>query len=198
MLEFPLAYGYFLFPLGLMVGIIEARYVGPTPKGVALSVPRPLFGLVLVAMTGMLTWISVEYLKIENAATLVRLKEAGYIANGQVPTIPDVQLLDNQREFLWFRMTLARRHDQAGTRLMRTVSQRFAPPAAMLRYALAAGLNGREAEASRTLRLLCHMWTTTNCDEGRGAWKSAQEKYPRLREVAYPPTPEPRPFLAKD
>ena len=46
-----------------------------------------------------------------------------------------------------------------------------------------------EAEAARTLQLLCHMWTTTNCDEGRDAWKSAQAKYPVLNAVPFPPTP---------
>lgn len=191
MLEFPLAYAYFLLPLGLMIGIIESRYVGPPPRKAVFAIPRPVFALLLATVLGMLTWIWIEYLQIEDAARRVRLKEAGYIANGEAPSVPDVRLLDNQREFLWFRLTPAREGmTTQELDMMRTVSQRFAPPAAMLRYALAAGLNGREAEASRTLEVLCHMWTPTNCAEGRDAWKSAQEKYPKLRMIAYPASPD--------
>jgi hypothetical protein len=194
MLEYPLAYAYFLFPLGLMIGIIEARYAGAVPNVRVFAMPRLLFAGLLTVMLGMQAWIWIEYLEIEDAGRRMRLKEAGYIANGQVPTVPDVVLLDNQREFLWFRITPASEGmTSQELDMMRTVSQRFAPPAAMLRYALAAGLNGREAEASRTLKVLCHMWTAVNCDEGRDAWKSAQEKYPRLRAIAYPESPDKRP-----
>ena len=199
MLEYPLAYAYFLFPMGFMIGIVESRYVTPVASNWrSMSVARPAFAGLLAVMLGMFAWIWVEYMEVEDAARRVRLKEAGYVADGQMPTVPKVILLDNQREFLWFRLTPAREGMSSKTRnTTRTVSQRFAPPAAMLRYALAAGLNGREVEATHTLELLCHMWTTTNCDEGRDAWKSARGKYPKLQVIAYPATPDATRSLGK-
>ena len=71
---------------------------------------------------------------------------------------------------------------------MRRVSMREPRPPAMLRYALAAGLNGRPDEAALTLARLCHLHPAERCDEGRASWHSAQEKYPALRAVAFPTT----------
>lgn len=203
MLEYPLAYAYFLLPLGMMIGAVEARHApafdsSPAGGGVVFRLP---FATLLAASLAIFAWIWVEYVEIEDVARRQRLKEAGYIADGQAAAVPDIVLLDQQREFLRFRMDPAR-EGMAAQDLdrMRTVSQRFAPPAAMLRYALAAGLNGREAEAERTLRLLCHMWTVLNCNEGREAWNSAQAKYPKLKAVPYPVTPDAtgRPLAARN
>lgn len=191
MLEFPLAYAYFLLPLGFMAGIVESRHSTPTAsRSWRCELPVQAFAALLTVMLGMLAWIWVEYLEIEEASRRMRLKEAGYVAGGQLPMVPKVVLLDNQRDFLWFRLTPATQGmSAADLDKMRTVSQRFAPPAAMLRYALAAGLNGREVEAGHTLKLLCHMWTVVNCDEGRESWRSAQEKYPSLKSITYPQLP---------
>jgi hypothetical protein len=173
-----------------MIGIIEARHAGSTAP--MPSMPRALFAVLLTAMLGMLAWVGTEYLEIEEAARRVAFKEAGYVSD-EPPRVPEVRLLDNQREFLRFRLTPAR-EGMTAEQLdwMRTVSQRFAPPAAMLRYALAAGLNGRGAEAERTLRLLCHMWTLKNCAEGREAWKKAQEQWPGLGAIDFPAPPDER------
>ena len=192
MVEFPYAYTYFLLPMGLMVGVIESRYAGSTSNGVQPSMSRALFAMLLVAMVSLLGWIVSDYLDIEDAARRVAFKEAGYVSD-QPPQVPDVRLLDNQREFLRFRLTPAR-EGMTPQQLdwMRTVTKRFAPPPAMLRYALATGLNGRAAEATLTLNLLCHMWPSRNCEEGRDAWKKAQEQWPRLKAIAFPPSPDPR------
>jgi hypothetical protein len=192
MLEYPLAYAYFLFPLGMMIGIVEARHASTVAPAATqdISLPRPLFAALLAASLAVFAWVWVEYLEIEDEARRMRLKEAGYIASAQAPKVPAVVLLDHQREFLRFRMEPASEGmSLEQLDMMRTVSQRFSPPAAMLRYALAAGLNGREAEATHTLQLICHMWTIRNCNEGREAWQSAQAKYPKLRVIAYPRTP---------
>ena len=71
---------------------------------------------------------------------------------------------------------------------MRRVSQRYPVPAALLRYALAAGLNGRPDEAAATLGRLCKMHAPARCDEGRVAWAELQGRYPELRAIVAPPT----------
>jgi hypothetical protein len=147
-----------------------------------------VFGAAAVVLVALLVRIGIEYLQIEETEREIHMKEAGYAPGRPTPTLPDVIFLDSQREFLWFRLTEARPGmSRATLDRLRVLNQRFAPPAAMLRYALAAGLNGRDADAVRNLRLICSMWTVKNCEEGRVSWQQAQKKFPQLKHIAYPP-----------
>lgn len=182
LLEFPHAYLYFLLPLAVFVGFVESR-----TETSAHAVSNWTFGLSCSAMVGMLFWVCQEYLAIEDVARAQRLKEAGYVVSGKEPKVPNVVLLDNQRDFLWFRMTEARAGMSADDlERMRQVNQRFMPPAVLLRYAIAAGLNDKPAAAERNLRLICHMWPKHNCDEGRTNWAALQSKFPPLRAIGFP------------
>jgi hypothetical protein len=70
---------------------------------------------------------------------------------------------------------------------MRNVYRRFPQPPVLLRYAIAAGLNGRAEEAHEALVRLCKMHPIERCDEGRAAWQSmTQNQYPQLSTVAFP------------
>lgn len=182
LLEFPHAYAFFLLPLAVFIGVVESRH-----DGAKLAVPNWAFGGACGAMAAMLVWVCIEYLAVEDAARRQRFKEARYVAKGDEPTLPDVILLDHQREFLWFRMTEARPGmSKEELQRMRMVKERFMPPAVLLRYALATGLNGEAAQAERSLRLICHMWPARSCDEGRTSWASIQTKYPAVRVIAFP------------
>ena len=69
---------------------------------------------------------------------------------------------------------------------MRQVSGRFAYPPALLRYALAAGLNGRPEESRRVLDLLCRSPPRRSCAEARESWTVTQARYPVLGTVSAP------------
>jgi hypothetical protein len=186
LLEFPHAYAYFLLPLAVFVGFVESR-AEPRADIVATSVSNWTFGLTCALMAALLGWVCQEYLAVEEAARTQRLKEAGYVVSGQAPASLNVILLDNQRDFLWFRMTEARAGmSKEDLERMRQVNERFMPPAALLRYAIAAGLNGEPAQARRNLKLICHMWPQRNCDEGRTNWALLQAKFPALRSIDFP------------
>jgi hypothetical protein len=73
---------------------------------------------------------------------------------------------------------------------MREVSQRYAYPGVMLRYALAAGLNGEPGTAEAVLRSLCHMHPRERCVELHDAWRELLIKYPSLQTIRLPPRPE--------
>lgn len=189
MVEFPLAYLYFLLPLALMIGTIETQYTRQTMIARTLQLPRPVLGASLVGFAVMLIWIGSEYEELEESARRIRLKEAGYVLNGEGPTVPAVVLLDGQREFIRLRMTEAKPGmTDAQLDWMHTVTLHFAPPLALLRFAHAAGLNHREAEAERSLRLLCKIGRRDHCDHGRASWYSAQQKFEALRSIPFPAT----------
>jgi O-antigen ligase len=192
MVEFPHAYLYFLLPLALMAGTIETQYSKQTSALRALHLPRLAFGACLMALASMLAWILVEYDALRESARRVSLKEAGYAAYTQAPFVPNLVLLDGQREFIRLLMTDAT-PGMAPAQLdwMRTATQHFAPPTAMLRLALAAGLNHREAEAEKTLRLLCKIARRRHCDEARASWAAAQQEFEALRGIPFPATEVP-------
>jgi hypothetical protein len=100
---------------------------------------------------------------------------------------PDVWLLDGQREFI--RMWLSKaRPDMPPSEVdwMKTVSYRYPVPPALFRYALAAGLNGRDSEALRTLALLCRISPEERCLEAQKNWAHARQSYPRLAGLKFP------------
>lgn len=187
--EFPLVYLYFLLPCALLVGMLDS--VEPVAARAARVAPRRWqVATVWVLLLGMMAWIAIEYLRVESSAQDMAFWEARYRrATGaeEAPQPPPVRLLDSQQEFIWFRRTEARPGmSSAEVQRMKRLSERFSPPAALLKYALVAGLNGQVHEAQRALRLICHMWPASNCDEGRQSWATAQQKYPQLLSVPYP------------
>ena len=186
LVEFPHAYTYFLLPLGVLIGSIEARR-SLASSGSGRSLPKWAFGAATAAMAALLGCIWIEFLKIEEASSRASFKEAGYVTPGDEPRVPEVILLDNQREFIWFRLTEAREGmPQADVERMRRLNLRYMPPPAMLRYALAAGLNGRPDDARRNLQLICQMWRPKHCEEGRKSWATLQERFPKLLQIEYP------------
>lgn len=183
--EFPLDFTYFLFPLGLLVGTLHGR--GP-PAPPPTGGRWPALAAWLVSV-GMLFWIAVEYLEVETSARNVRLLMAG-VGVDTVPHVPPphVRLLDAPREYHRLLNTPAR-PDMTAEQLdwMRSVTLRNHFPPALLRYALAAGLNGRPDESARMLSAICHINPPARCLEGRDAWHAAVQRWPKLAEVVIPP-----------
>jgi hypothetical protein len=101
---------------------------------------------------------------------------------------PDVILLDQPREYHRFWNAVVHPSmTSAELDWMRNVVRRNpAAPSAMLRYALAAGLNGREQESAAMLRAICHIHPPARCDEARESWRSAQGAHPSLVAVPGP------------
>jgi O-antigen ligase len=188
LLEYPLDYAYFLLPTGLMMGALEALHPQPAARW---ALPRGAFACLLAGLAAMLVWISIEYVKVESATRQLRFVMLG-IGVDKVPDapVPDVWLLDQPREFHRYWMTPATT-GMSTEQLdwMRRVSMREPRPPAQLRYALAAGLNGRLDEAAVTLARLCQLHPALRCDEGRESWLAAQQQHPVLRSIPYPPTP---------
>lgn len=184
MLEFPLEYAYFLLPLGLMAGALEG--LAEEPRAVRL--PRAVYPVLLATAIGLLGWTGVEYMKVEEAARQIRFVLLG-IGVEKVPNAPppDVQLLTAPREYHRFWVTQAREGmTPAEVNWMRTVAQRYPSPPALLRYALAAGLNNQPQEATDTLVRICFMHTEARCTEGLASWTALQKQYPALIAVPFP------------
>jgi hypothetical protein len=185
MFEYPFEYLYFLIPVGLLMGALQAWMPANATGSHRISSVPMAVALVIGAMA--LGWIGVEYLRVEEASRENRMVAAGYAASAE---LPDVMLLDEPREYMRFWRTPAQPGMSAETLdWMRKITERNPAPPTLMRFALAMGLNGKPEIASRTLVQLCNMHRTTACDEGRTAWFQAQATYPVLKSVAYPTTP---------
>lgn len=193
MLEYPLHYAYFLLPVGLLMGALDAR----TPASPTWESGRWAYGAPFLAMCALFLLAGSEYfLKIDQATRTLRFVSAGIgIDRVAHAPEPDVVLLDRVRHIHRFILTPARVDpDPAYLPWVRDVAQRHAFPPAMLRHALAAGLNHEPQEAADVLVRLCKMHPVTSCEEGRKSWALLQQRFQELAAIAYPP-PELRPAV---
>lgn len=184
LVEYPLEYSYFMIPFGLCAGLLE----GLQGTGAGPSMPRMVHALVLGGTLALTTWVSVEYMNIEAHSRTVRLSLLGVGATKDAyADLPQSDLLDAQSDALRFMLTPGR-SGMTPRELddMRAISQRFPSPPSMLRYALAAGLNGRTEESAVTLRRLCNMHLPDRCAEARTTWVKAQVQHPELQAVPPP------------
>ena len=180
LLEYPLEYLYFLLTAGLLMGAAEAL----APSAPAWRATRAALLAPLVIVSTLTAWVAVEYTRIDEASRQGLMLMAGY-ARDAAP--PQVYLLDGPREYIRLWKTQAHA-DMKAEELdwMQDVVYRNPSPPAMLRLALATGLNGRLQDATDTLMRLCNMHKPERCDEGRRSWAQLQERYPALRAVTYP------------
>lgn len=181
LLEYPLEYAYFLLPVGLLMGTLEAL---EDHAGVR-SLPRVALAIPAVVLSAALVWVGVEYIRVEEAARTLRFVTLGIgVDRVREAPLPEVRLLDAPREFHRFVLTQAR----AGMtpeelEWMRRIAERYPYPPALLRLALAQGLNGDPQAASANLERICRMHPLPRCAEGRRSWILLQGRYPELRRV---------------
>jgi O-antigen ligase len=94
MLEFPLHYGYFLWPFALLAGALSARIGLPV-----LALPRPAAIAAPAALSLVLATAVHDYFSIETAFTELRF-ELQHIGQGHDQRPPRVLLLTDWRDFI--------------------------------------------------------------------------------------------------
>lgn len=188
LLEFPLEYAYFLFPLAFMMGAVEAL----SAVGGFVKAPRCVVASIAGVALVVLAWITVEYVTIENEHRALRFEGARIgLPRASGVDGPTIVLLTQLRAFLEFARAEASPNMSAEQmEAMRRVAERFGYPPVLFRYALAAALNGAPGEAHETLVRLCKTTSRELCVEARQAWIAMSNmKYAELREVELPALP---------
>jgi O-antigen ligase len=188
MLEYPLSYAYFLLPVGLMMGLLEAaapsRWQFPLPRGVGIFAAGSAAGLLAV--------ITIDYLEVE-ANTQVLAWEVARIGTGRITSqAPDVMMLTQWREYLAY----ARVEPRAGMAdadlaRMGNIVARFPYSSALRQYAVANALNGRPEVARDTLVRLCKLHSAMRCRNELLLWtEQLRSGATPLAAVPLPPLPE--------
>ncbi|UVE18519.1 Wzy polymerase domain-containing protein [Pseudomonas sp. LS44] len=180
MVEFPFESAFFLFPLGLLLGVAAAE--GPQ---FAVVMPRWLMGVVLVMCVGLFGWFWREYRIVEEDHRLLRLELARVGTIKAAQPAPDVILLSQLREFIRF----ARTPPTSGISAfdldrMGKVVYRYPSISGLLRYVVALGLNGQPAAAREQLMLFRHLYGYGQRRHGYAMFElqEMQKQYPKLFE----------------
>lgn len=185
-LEYPHGYAYFLLPMGLVVGAVQAA-VQPSA---CWHVARPLAWPVAATAAAAFVLTSVDYLQAEQNHRMLRFDSARIGTARVASAPPDLRVLTQLQAFLEAaREPSVPGMDPLALQRLRQVSQRFGYAPVMFRRAVAEGLNGQPDEARLVLRQLCSVQQPDRCDEGRRAWADLQTRHPELAHIEYPPTP---------
>ena len=184
MLEFPFAYAYFLLTAGLLIGVVEASLVDV--KGVALN--RGWAWGVLSSLTLVGVYASYEYILIEEDYRYARFENLKVGRTPEEYVVPSI-LLHTQLAAL---LTTLRQPATAGMDVqdierLRQVSLRFGLQPLVYRYALALGLNGNPAAASRQMRVFRGMFGERSYQAAKADMQSmAAASHPELKAVTLP------------
>ena len=182
MVEYPLAYAYFLLPVGIAMGVTEAaegegRWQGSHPVLVPL----------LVSVTLAFSLTALAYRDVEARFRNMR------VVNERSP-LPDESFarleggtLDQLDAWITIFGWPAREAMTADElRFMERVAERYPYPHVLNRYALALGLNGDAAHATAMLQRLCHIHSHQHCLDAEDNWVALQQRFPVLQAAPFP------------
>ncbi len=151
MLEYPLEYGFFLLPVGFILGLVQSTddnksYLKFSTKGFYLIIP--LFLIVYI-------WVLFEYKIIENDTRILRFEMLNIGEVHAEKDAPNVYLLTQLRERNRFSRTEPTANmSKAEIQWMHMIAQRYTTAAYLYRYSQALALNGYPDQARRNLLII--------------------------------------------
>ena len=184
MVEYPFAYSYFLLAAGLMVGIVEASHSGG--KSIRLHLRWMGAGLTLWFVLG--SYMIYEYLLIEEDFRIVRFENLKIGQTQITYKIPDVWMISHMSAMLKAaRQQVQPEMTKDALENLRKASLRFPYGNFSLRNALALGLNGDPAGATRQMAVIRGMYGEYYYQAAVRVLRDLEkEKYPVLSLVETP------------
>jgi O-antigen ligase len=178
MSEFPYQYAYFLIPMGLWAGLVEADVA---PRGWGLPWGH---GALLAGGALLLVAIWKDYPAVEDDFRVVRFQSMKIGAQALPASTPEAPFLSGLTSFLSFSRTVP----TVGMTLqdlekMRKVIERYPFASPMARYANALALNGRSDEAMRMYRKILAIHGETLYRKVRAELRTAGESTSALAEL---------------
>ncbi len=184
MLEYPFAYAYFLAPVMFALGAVEATS-GVRPW-LRMGI-KPVAAL-LLAITVVLAWSVIEYLKIEEDFRVARFEALRIGSPPPEHQRPKVVLYTQLGVLLDVaRITPAPNMSPEAMQTVKKSALRYPWSATQYRYAMALALNGNPVEAARQVQVMRRMWGEKFYEEVKKKINDlAAGKYPELRQLNLP------------
>lgn len=185
MFEFPYAYAYFLFPVMLLLGALEAK-VGLSR---VINIRLHLAVLASAAVILSMSLAVKEYINLEEDFQVARFEALRVGSRPAGYESPHTTLLTQLDAVVkCARLVISPGMQQEDIDLLGKTAKRFPWSALQYRYALALGLNNNPSEASRQLQIIKAMNDERSYARIWDNWHNlASEKYPQLRFVEQPP-----------
>lgn len=181
MLEFPLEYAFFLFPVGLLLGVAIAE----TSTAELVRVSPYLKSGFLCVLAVLLLWSWIEYRIVEEDHRLMRFQTARIGTSEVTRATAPVKFFTQLSEFVRFARTPAMEHmSEEELEWMHKVARRYPYPPSLFRYSLALGLNGHVDKAREQLSILRALHGEKHYFEALRSMELAGERYPQLREIS--------------
>jgi O-antigen ligase len=182
MLELPHAYAFFLLPVAMMMGFLNARARTPT----WFSLPRWLMGCILLGQFVLLGVVVDEYQRVERALGSARIADAGIYNPRPEPLKEPVFLAFLRQALENLRMEPRAGVDSADIDRLRRTLQRYPSYGGLFRFAQLAALNGRPDEAQWALSVLCKLNTPAACAAAIDHWRDLAAQLPALAAISTP------------
>jgi O-antigen ligase len=181
LLELPLHYAYFLLPVGLVMGVLNARL----SKAPVFFMPRWLAIGAWLIVTLLLVLIIRDYARIEASHENFRMERMHIKVARLEP--PDVLLLTQWRAFIDVtRLEPGEGMSAEEIDKMRNVANFFAGPLFINKLAAALALNQQADEARLWLIRLCKSAPVQDCTDAQTLWKRKSLKYPAIAAIPWP------------
>jgi O-antigen ligase len=186
MLEFPLAYAYFLLPAGVLWGMLD-QWTRPADAR-DWRLPRAIVLLAVCAVGALALLMARDYVLVEEDFRVARFENRGI---GQTPPeyeVPEIHWLTHLGAVLRaMRLRAEPDMDDAELALLHETARRFSWPPLHFRAALAQALNNQPDQAARQMRLIRNLYGDDIYREAAADFRRLQEeKYPALARVPLP------------
>lgn len=189
LLEYPLAYAYFLVPFGFLMGALyglNCQFASGAVKGGQLG--HRCMEWLVVFFSILLSFVAHDYFRAESTIRDLRFESARIGPKVESVLIPEMYLLNHLEVLMRYGY---RDPEESITKeewqQTRLVSERFGLSFVMFRYALASGFYGDALTAQNTLAKMCRIHVPDKCAHAELMWSRWRERYPlSIGVIAFP------------
>jgi O-antigen ligase len=183
--EFPLAYMYFLVPVGLMVGFLAAP--SANTEVVRRGLPRAAALALVAVQAAVLALVLVDFQRMSGNYQAMRL-ETARIKTDEPFVHKDAWVFDQIGALVNFlRMPYAKPLSDEELAYARKLTRRITGPGLQYRMASMEAHSGQPQAAAKTLELLCAIQLLEQCRIALALWKEAAASEPKMALVKVPP-----------
>ncbi len=183
MLEYPFAYAYFVAPVMLLLGAVEATAGGKVLARIGVKT----VGAALLVSTVVLAWSVVEYLEIEEDFRVARFEALRLGSTPAEHRRPKVILFDQLGVLLDVaRITPAPNMSAQDMEVVKHAALYYPWTATQYRYAMALALNGNPEEAARQIQVVRRLWGEKEYQVMKAHIAEKATQYPQLRRLSLP------------
>lgn len=187
MVEFPLNFTFFLLPVGLVMGGLSAD----APWDKAVSLPRWVAPLLLIALSALTVVVTKEYLHAEEDLRTMRFEQQRIGKPVPRTFADDARVLTQLSAFFKF---ADKRHDRGNLSedelaWQRKVVMRHPNWSLLSIYAGELARNGRPDDAAAVLTRICRTQKAEDCKLAQLRWEAWTKTDERIARIPFPPTP---------